>query len=182
VRRKGGSGGLERARAEIEKIDAGLLRLLNRRASIVARIHRGKARRGGPIYDAARTDAILARLLRLNKGPLRGEQVRELFAFLLHHFALDHRPGRRPPKPPLLLAAAAPGADRGAVGRTCLRHGLTLLPRGRGERVRDALALAKGGVLRLKGDEDDEALADLCRRAKLFCLALRPWPGAGGGR
>jgi len=182
VRRKGGSGGLERARAEIEGIDAGLLRLLNRRAAIVARIHRAKARRGRPIYDAARTDAILARLSRLNRGPLRDEQVEELFTFLLHHFALDHRPGRRPPKPPLLRAVAAPGAERTAVRRMCARHGLTLVSRGRGTRAPGALALAKGAALRLSGDEDDETLADLCRRAKLFCLALRPLPRAGGGR
>ncbi|MFI5403986.1 MAG: hypothetical protein ACHQ1G_13690 [Planctomycetota bacterium] len=99
--------------------------------------------------------------------------MRELFTFLLHHFALDHRPGRRPPKPPLLLAVAAPGAERAAVRRLCARHGLKLLSRGRGKRAPDALALARGAVLALSGKEDDEALADLCHRAKLLGLALR---------
>ena len=196
ARKKGGLGG---ARAEIDRIDATLLRLLNRRASIVAAVHVRKTRRGDAVYDRARTDAILDRLLRLNKGPLRDEQVRKLFTFLLHHFALEHRPParRRPPAPPLLLAEARPGADPDAVRRICDRHGLRLLLRGaapagiadardpstRKEAVLGALAAgARGALLAISGDEDEEALADLCHRAKLFCLALRPWPGAGGGR
>jgi chorismate mutase len=179
VRKKGGFGGL---RLEIGRIDAALLRLLNRRARIVARIHAKKARDGVSIYDAQRTDAILARVLGLNRGPLRDEQVRELFTFLLHHYALEHRPARRPPKPPRLLARAAPGAEPAAVRRLCARHGLKLLPRGRGRRGLAPFALAKGLVLAVRGDEDDEALADLCHRAKLISLALRPWPGAGRGR
>ncbi len=177
--KKGGLGG---ARAEIDRIDARLLRLLNERAAIVQRIHQGKTRRGERVYDALRSDAILDRLARLNKGPLRDEQVRELFTFLLHHFALEHRPRARPPKPPLLLAGAAPGADLAAVRRLCARHGLRLLSRRRGKRARGPFALANGAILEVSGREDDEALADLCHRAKLFRLALRPWPGAGGRR
>lgn len=181
-------GGLGGARARIDRIDAGLLRLLNERAALVAEVHATKKRRGRRIYDAPRTDAILDRLFRLNMGPLRREQVREIFTFLLHHFALEHRPARRPPKPPLLLAGAAPGADLAAVRRICDRHGLRLLSSARGKRVdaratgKALSALAKGAILRISGHEDDEALADLCHRAKLFCLALRPWPGAGGRR
>jgi len=188
-RKRGSGGGGERAR--IDRIDASLLRLLNRRAAIVLALHATKVRRGRPIYDAARTDAILDRLLRLNRGPLREEQVLALFTFLLHHFALGHRPGR-PPEPPLFVAEAAPGSDRTRVARILVRHGIGTF-RGDGAGLVDArrsrkavlkglAAGAKGAILRVSDQEDEEALADLCYRAKLFCLALRPLPGAGGGR
>ncbi|HEX5138368.1 MAG TPA: chorismate mutase [Planctomycetota bacterium] len=187
MRKKGGPGGIANARKAIERIDAGLLRLLNRRAALVAAVHARKTRAGTPIYDPLRTDAILDRLVRLNRGPLREEQVLALFSFLLHHFALGHRPGR-PPAPPLFLAELAPGADPALLRR----HGLTpfrkSLARGlvdaRAERTRSRRVLkglldgARGAILRLGPGEDDEALAQLCYRAKLLCLALR----AGGGR
>jgi chorismate mutase len=186
VRKKGGLGG---ARAEIGRIDAGLLRLLNRRAAIVRKLHARKAREGSPFYDAPRTDAILDRLLRLNKGPLRDGQVLALFTFLLHHFALGHRPGP-PPEPPLFLAEIMPGTDP----RILRRHGIRRLRKGRPPKdlvdARDPatravrvlsglLTGARGAVLRITAEDDDEALADLCYRAKLLCLALRR---AGGGR
>jgi chorismate mutase len=184
ARKKGGLGG---ARAGIDRIDATLLRLLNRRASIVAAVHARKARRGEAVYDRARTDAILGRLLRLNKGPLRDEQVIGLFTFLLHHFALGHRP-EGPPEPPLFVAELAPGADPAILRR----HGIGRFRRGRRRKdlvdardpaTRRAKVLlgilegARGAILRLSADEDDEALAALCYRAKLLGLALR-----GGGR
>jgi chorismate mutase len=184
MRKNRGPGG---ARAEIEGIDADLLRLLNRRAAIVTKLHARKAKAKEPFYDALRTDAILDRLLRLNRGPLRDEQVLALFTFLLHHFALGHRPGR-PPDPPIFLAELAPGADKAILRR----HGIRKLGR-RSKGLVDArdpatrmvrvlsglLTGAPGAILRIQKDEDDEALADLCYRAKLLCLALRR---AGGGR
>jgi len=188
VAKRGGPGGLADARAAIARIDADLLRLLNRRAAVVAALHKRKARLGKPIYDAQRTDAILDRLLRLNKGPLRDDQVLGLFTFLLHHYALGHRPGTVPPDPPLLVAEAAPGTS--AILR---RHGIRRLRPGdrrrklvdaRGRRNRTAAILealaagAQGAILAVSSEEDEEALADLCYRAKLLCLALR----AGGGR
>jgi len=101
--------GLREAREKIERIDARLLALLNLRARIVAGLHARKAETRRPAYDAARTDAILDRLLRLNRGPLRDEQVRELFSFLLQHFALEHRPAGRAEAPAAPLVIADPG-------------------------------------------------------------------------
>jgi chorismate mutase len=164
-------GGLGGARKEIDRIDAALLRLLNRRAGIVAKVHAAKARRGEAVFDAARTDAILGRLRRLNRGPLRDDQVLALFTFLLHHFALGHRPGR-PPKPPRLLAAVAPGADRALLRR----HGLKELGKGssrRGLVEARAVAAARGILVRIAKGEDEEALARLCHRAKLLWLGGR---------
>ena len=190
------NGGLGGARKEIDRIDTALLRLLNRRAAIVSKVHVEKARRGEAIYNPERTLAILNRLLRLNKGPLRNDQVLGIFSFLLHHFALGHRPSKKlpPPGPPVFLVEAAPGADRGALRRLCRRHGMKLVAKRGIPRdfvdARDAPARllvgllqgAKGAVLRLSGREDDEGLAALCYRANLLCLALRPWRSEPGGK
>jgi chorismate mutase len=186
MRKQGGLGG---ARAEIEGIDADLLRLLNRRAAIVSKLHARKAKAKEPFYDPARTDAILDRLLRLNKGPLREEQVLALFTFLLHHFALGHRPGR-PPDPPIFLAEVAPGTGKAILRRHGIRpYRGRRLPRdfvdARDATTRVPVVLvgllqgARGAVLRIQKDDDDDGLAELCYRAKLLCLALRR---AGGGR
>lgn len=179
--KKGGLGG---ARRTIDRIDGGILSLLNRRAAIVKRVHARKVRRGEAIYDPERTLAILDRLLRLNRGPLRDEQVLAIFSFLLHHFALGHRPGL-PPEPPLFLAELAPDADAAVLRRHGMRRLRGRVPKGlvdgrsRRSRVLDGLAAgARGAVLRISKGEDEEALADLCYRAKLLWLALR----AGGGR
>lgn len=125
--------GLPEDRARIEEIDAELLHLLNRRARIVAGLHARKTEAGRPIYDAARTDAILDRLVRLNEGPLREEQVRELFTFLLQHFALEHRPpppavaGIGVPGPPLLVGAPEPAAPLPSAAARLRRHGIGFL-------------------------------------------------------
>lgn len=191
--------GLGGRRREIDRIDAALLRLLNRRAAIVARLHAGKVRRGEPVYNPARTLAILDRVVRLNRGPLTDAQALAIFAFLLHHFALGHRPSAKlpPPPPPLFLVEPAKGADVGALRRLCRRHGLRLhkgrVPRDLADArdprtavpdvLQGLLSGRRGAVLRLSGEEDDEALAALFYRANLLCLALRPWRGEpGGGR
>lgn len=293
--------GLTEARGKIERIDARLLTLLNLRARIVAGLHARKAEAGRPAYDALRTDQILDRLLRLNRGPLRDEQVLELFTFLLQHFALEHRPARgaQDAGAPVVIAdpvrpdALEPLAQRmrrhgirhlrvdaAAARRLDARHGLRLVvpaaapaevravadladvveaagepdaamaaalagcgrpvllcggtpaavARLRDAGVRDVLASgsvggegtdfrgiaalagvagaladlrglarsadlrraallgalaagARGAIVALHVDEDDEALADLLYRSVRLCHALRAWPGAHrGGR
>jgi chorismate mutase len=121
--------GLPEDRARIEEIDGEMLHLLNRRARIVAALHARKTAAGTPIYDAERTDAIVERLVDLNEGPLRGEQVRELFTFLLQHFALEHRPPAPPttPVPPILVGTPADGAPLGPVARRIRRQGFDFL-------------------------------------------------------
>jgi chorismate mutase len=116
---------LGRDRARIEAIDAQLLRLLNRRAAIVRALHGRKARSGRAVYDARRTDAILDRLLRLNRGPLDAGQLLALFVPILHHFALEHRPGARAPAPLFVGAVGRAGLARAAA--RLRRHGIAYL-------------------------------------------------------
>jgi chorismate mutase-like protein len=71
--------GLESWRAEIDSIDAELLRLLNKRASLVVEIGRLKRRVGVPFYDPHRERNILARAHRINIGPMDKRAITKIF-------------------------------------------------------------------------------------------------------
>src|SRR3989440_12672458 len=61
---------IEDWRAQIDEVDNELLRLLNRRARLAARIGGMKLRAGLPLYDPDREREVLARACRANAGPL----------------------------------------------------------------------------------------------------------------
>jgi len=66
-------------RAEIDTVDDDLVRLLNRRAGWALKIGQFKRARGLRIYEPAREAEILARVGRLNGGPLSREALQRLF-------------------------------------------------------------------------------------------------------
>lgn len=70
-------------RREIDRIDLNLLRLLNRRADVARKIGRLKKRHGLPVQDRKREQAVLARMLQRNGGPLPQESVRGIFREVL---------------------------------------------------------------------------------------------------
>lgn len=77
---------IDEIRRAIDEIDVGLLELLNQRARRVTEVGRLKERRGGPVFDPAREQQILDRLVALNQGPLSREAIREIFGaiFAVH--------------------------------------------------------------------------------------------------
>lgn len=84
---------LEALRERVDVIDTQLLALLNARAAVVGDIYTLKERHGAPRFNRARTEAILERLTRANRGPLSTQDVRELFAPLLEFFVERFRSG-----------------------------------------------------------------------------------------
>jgi chorismate mutase / prephenate dehydratase len=66
-------------RRQIDRIDDQLLRLLNRRARVALAIAEQKARSNSGVYAPAREKGVLARLQRLNRGPLPEPLVRAIF-------------------------------------------------------------------------------------------------------
>ena len=66
-------------RRQIDRIDDQLLRLLNRRARVALAIAEQKARSNSGVYAPAREKGVLARLLRVNRGPLPEPLVRAIF-------------------------------------------------------------------------------------------------------
>ena len=80
-------------RERVDAIDTQLLALLNARAAVVRDIYTLKERESLPRFNQARTDAILARLIEQNQGPLSAQEVREVFEPLLVFFVQQYRVG-----------------------------------------------------------------------------------------
>jgi chorismate mutase/prephenate dehydratase len=70
---------LESLRKKIDEIDAGLVRLLNKRTSHALEIGKLKKKNGKGIYVPAREKAVLARVTSLNKGPLTNKSIRAIY-------------------------------------------------------------------------------------------------------
>ena len=74
---------LQQHRNQIDRIDAHLLRLLNRRARLALQVGRLKKRRGLRVFDSTREQAILRRMSRANHGPLPAQAVRAIYQQIL---------------------------------------------------------------------------------------------------
>jgi chorismate mutase len=74
---------LQQWRHEIDILDAELLRLLNKRASIASELGALKCSSGLPVYDGRRERQILARLCQNNQGPLGPESVSSIFRCII---------------------------------------------------------------------------------------------------
>jgi chorismate mutase len=84
---------LQALRERVDAIDTQLLALLNARAAVVRDIYALKEREDLPRFNQARTDAILARLVEQNQGPLTAQEVRDVFEPLLVFFVQQYRVG-----------------------------------------------------------------------------------------
>lgn len=70
---------LEDWRNEIDSIDAEIVRLMNRRASVAVKIGALKATAGLPIVDGDREEAILRGVCEKNQGALKNESLIRIF-------------------------------------------------------------------------------------------------------
>ncbi len=70
---------LKRLRKRIDRLDEGILRLLNERMDLVGKIGVMKEKEGLPVADPAREREILARLSSTNHGPLSPEALEHIF-------------------------------------------------------------------------------------------------------
>jgi chorismate mutase/prephenate dehydratase len=70
---------IDALRAHIDRIDEKLLTLLNRRARLAVAIGQHKRRERASIYTPDREKRIVQRLLAVNKGPLKAENIRPIF-------------------------------------------------------------------------------------------------------
>ena len=85
---------LQRLRREIDRIDAGIISLLNRRMKTSARIGARKKRLGRAPYDPSRENEILARLKAGNRGPLPAPGIDFIFGEILSACRSAFRPIR----------------------------------------------------------------------------------------
>ncbi len=70
-------------REKIDAVDTELLSALNRRASLVIEVGRIKQQQQARILDSEREALLMARLLELNRGPLKDEMVQRLFQSII---------------------------------------------------------------------------------------------------
>jgi chorismate mutase / prephenate dehydratase len=70
-------------RAEIDRLDQELVKLLNRRAEIATQIGRVKNEQGLEIWSSAREDEVIAQALAASQGPLPVETLRIIFRELM---------------------------------------------------------------------------------------------------
>ena len=70
---------IEYWRAEIDEVDRELLRLLNRRARLAAKVGRLKRAAGLPFSDPDREHTVLRQLQQANTGPLDQRAINKLF-------------------------------------------------------------------------------------------------------
>ncbi len=73
------TGKINNPRAEIDAIDAELLRLLNRRAEIALKVGALKTRQDASLCDSEREREVLTRLSRQSMGPLDAQGVTHIF-------------------------------------------------------------------------------------------------------
>lgn len=70
---------LDQIRADIDALDAELVRLLSRRAELAQEVGRVKGTDGRPFFTPERERAIYQRLAEINPGPLTREQLQAVF-------------------------------------------------------------------------------------------------------
>jgi chorismate mutase len=70
---------IEDCRSEIDAIDAELVRLLNRRASVALRVGRIKEEKGLSIHDPLREREVITNASLANCGPLEARAVEKIF-------------------------------------------------------------------------------------------------------
>ena len=99
---------LQRLRREIDRIDAGIISLLNRRMKTSARIGARKKQLGRAAYDPSREKEILARLKSLNRGQLPAPGIDFIFGEIISACRSAFRPIR------VAYSGPAPGSGRTA--------------------------------------------------------------------
>jgi chorismate mutase/prephenate dehydratase len=70
---------IQELRAQISDNDRAIVKALNRRVELVARLKRHKESQGIAFVDPQQEEAVLRDLSRTNRGPLSQEGLRELY-------------------------------------------------------------------------------------------------------
>jgi chorismate mutase/prephenate dehydratase len=78
-----GATNLKGLRVQIDKLDAQIVELLNKRASVAAQVGKVKADSGGEVFNAAREEEVLANVLGASKGPLGEVTLKAIFRELI---------------------------------------------------------------------------------------------------
>jgi chorismate mutase / prephenate dehydratase len=90
----GGARPLSVLRELIDDVDERLVALLNERAALVQEVGRRKIQDGSPVYAPHREQAVLAKVINLNRGPLLNVTLEAIFRELMSGSLALERPLR----------------------------------------------------------------------------------------
>ena len=76
--------GIDELRTRIDEVDCKVVDLLNDRAKLALESRALKPQAKMALYDPKREEQIFARLAACNKGPLYGDNLREIYEAILH--------------------------------------------------------------------------------------------------
>ncbi|HEY5139778.1 MAG TPA: chorismate mutase, partial [Methylococcales bacterium] len=85
---------LEELRKQIDEIDAGLVKLLNKRAEVVVEVGKLKNQGAKPIYAPDREKEVFAKIAAANKGPLPDKCLQAVWRELMSGSFVLERPLR----------------------------------------------------------------------------------------
>src|SRR5438132_1454498 len=74
---------LNKLRGQIDRLDRDIVKLINERAKLAHETGKVKRAAGQTVYDPAREEEVLGRVLEHNKGPLSNHCVRSIFRELI---------------------------------------------------------------------------------------------------
>lgn len=74
---------IEELRREVDSLDEQILSLLNKRAKVAMSIGKLKSKLGQPSYSPSREAQVMARMLKLNKGPLPPESLKAIYSEII---------------------------------------------------------------------------------------------------
>ncbi|PIU83621.1 MAG: prephenate dehydratase, partial [Elusimicrobia bacterium CG06_land_8_20_14_3_00_38_11] len=75
---------IEKIRSKIDKVDEGILKLLNERVKLAIEIGKIKSKKREDIFVPIREKEIISNLKNLNKGPITGEALSDIFREILN--------------------------------------------------------------------------------------------------
>ncbi len=87
---------LQMLRRHVDRLDAQLVRLLNRRARLALDIGQVKQQRQRPVYDARREALVLRHVAAASAGPLTPAAVRRIFQTILRECRQRQRAHTKP--------------------------------------------------------------------------------------
>ncbi len=74
---------ISKLRTQIDAIDEKIVELLSERASLALDIGAVKLQEQLSVYSPEREEAVISRIVNLNRGPLPNGDIREIFALII---------------------------------------------------------------------------------------------------
>ncbi len=117
-----GQGNLLDLRQQIDSIDSDLVKLLNRRASLVQAVGELKKKSNSAVFDPSREKEILIKIQSQNQGPLPSPLLEKIFIELIQNFRNWEESLKNPIKAKLLKGKTISVIGLGLLGTSIVKR------------------------------------------------------------